>query len=141
MINRECARISAVSVSSNNWLSSINYHQSNYILNEIYHVEDLFESVGRKGHWIFVLNWNQILNIFYFLFSLSPRKTNFKSQFQFSIKIEKSISGLFLTRFFYARVLIWPITSLKKRIYSSILIFFFKKKQKTKTKLEFLFLF
>ena len=58
------------------------------------------ESVGRKGHSIFVLKWNRNLSFFRFSFSLSNWKTNFKSQFWFSIKIEKWISVRFFTKFF-----------------------------------------
>ena len=41
-----------------------------------------------KRHSIFLLKLNRILDFFRFNFSLSSRKTSFKSQFQFSIKIE-----------------------------------------------------
>ena len=37
------------------------------------------ESVGRKGHSIFVLKWNRIFFFFRVSFSLSNRKKNFKS--------------------------------------------------------------
>ena len=56
--------------------------------------------VGRKRHSIFVLEWNRNLSFFRFSFSLSNRKTNFKSQFWYSIKIEKWISVRFSTKFF-----------------------------------------
>ena len=44
---------------------------------DIYHP---CKSAGRKGHSNFVLKWNRILNFFNFSFSLSNRKTIFKSQ-------------------------------------------------------------
>ena len=40
MINKECARTSAVSANSNNWLYRTD--QSNYILNETYHAMERF---------------------------------------------------------------------------------------------------
>ena len=41
MINRECTRKSTVSANWNNWLSRTG--QSNYVLNEIYHVMECFD--------------------------------------------------------------------------------------------------
>ena len=89
--------------------------------------------MGRKGHSIFVLKWNGILNFFRFSFSLSNWKTKFQSQFRFSIKIEKWISVLF----FYEIFPCWstPLTSyvtlitLIKRTFSFIFNFLKNRKQ------------
>ena len=62
------------------------------------------QSVSQKGHSIFVLKWNRVLIFFFrFSFSLSNRKTSLRSQFRFSIKIEKWISVRFFTKSFLRR--------------------------------------
>ena len=63
-----------------------------------------FSYTYEKGHLILVLKWNRVLILFRFSFSLSNRKMNFKSQFRFSIKIEKWTSVRFSRKSFLVRV-------------------------------------
>ena len=79
-------------------------------INKLYFRYTDCESVGRKGHSIFVLKWNWILSFFRFSFSLSNWKLNFKSKFWFSIKIKKLISVCFFRNFFCAKALLWSFT-------------------------------
>ena len=67
-------------------------------------------SVGRKLS--FVLKWN-IIFFFRHSFSLSNRKTNFQSQFWFSIKLKNEFLFVFLRIFFCAQALLWSVTSPK----------------------------
>ena len=100
----------------------------------------LNESVGRKGHWIFDLKWNRILSFFIFSFSLSNWKTNFKSQFGFSIRIEKLIPVYFLRNLFCAQALLWSVTSPKLPLKTNLFIYFqYFKKWEIKLKFWFLF--
>ena len=90
------------------------------------------KSVSQKGHLIVVFKWYRILKFLWFSSLLSNQKTNFKSQFRFSIKIEKWISVRFFFQiFFCSRVLIWSVTlfkwPLKNQSFHLFSVFFFKK--------------